>query len=162
MGSHAASEPFVLLDPDSLQPLDLPASTIGAPVCVSAIGLGDTAPAIARMVLIGRSVRPPDPIALSASRDGDGAIALAWVRRSRAGWSWIDGADAPLAEESERYVVTVSTAGGRGRTATVSAPAWTYDAAMQAADRATAPFTFSVAQAGTLAPSLPPATLTIA
>jgi hypothetical protein len=33
---------------------------------------------------------------------------MRWVRRSRAGWSWRDGVDAPLAEEAERYRVTMA------------------------------------------------------
>jgi hypothetical protein len=32
---------------------------------------------------------------------------LQWVRRSRAGWPWTDGVDAPVGEEAERYRVTL-------------------------------------------------------
>lgn len=34
------------------------------------------------------------------------------MRRSRIGWDWIDGVDAPLGEESERYQVTILRAEG--------------------------------------------------
>jgi hypothetical protein len=34
------------------------------------------------------------------------------MRRSRIGWDWIDGVDAPLGEESERYQVTIERAEG--------------------------------------------------
>jgi hypothetical protein len=41
-----------------------------------------------------------------------GSAIVRWVRRSRAGWRWIDGADVPLAEEAERYLVTVTAGDG--------------------------------------------------
>jgi hypothetical protein len=33
---------------------------------------------------------------------------LRWTRRSRAGWRWSDGVEAPLVEETEAYRVTVT------------------------------------------------------
>ena len=34
---------------------------------------------------------------------------LSWTRRSRGGWTWQDGADLPLNEQSEAYAVTYGT-----------------------------------------------------
>ncbi len=44
------------------------------------------------------------------------------MRRSRAGWRWIDGVDAPLAEEAERYRVTITPAGEAARVEETGAP----------------------------------------
>lgn len=41
-----------------------------------------------------------------------GGPTLRWARRSRAGWRWTDGADAPLIEEREAYRID-GAAGGR-------------------------------------------------
>ena len=50
---------------------------------------------------------------------------MRWTRRSRAGWRWIDGVDAPLGEERERYRVTLAS----GREVECDAPAlWVPDA----------------------------------
>ena len=53
---------------------------------------------------------------------GDGGYAAQWIRRSRAGFAWIDGADAPLAEESERYRIELWYSGSRIRLAEVTSP----------------------------------------
>ena len=62
----------------------------------------------------GGSVVPPSPVHLRFASEADGSATVRWTRRSRAGWRWIDGVDAPLAEEIEAYRVTV-TAGGTSR-----------------------------------------------
>ena len=53
---------------------------------------------------------------------------LRWVRRSRAGWRWIDGADAPLAEEAEGYQVTAFAGATPTHAAFVDTPACTLPA----------------------------------
>jgi hypothetical protein len=89
-----------------------------------------------------------------------GDLAIGWVRRSRRGWAWLDGDDAPLAEESECYEVSISGTGFM-RQATVSEPTYVYAAADRAADGASGTLRVEVSQVGTHARSRP-ATLTIA
>lgn len=57
------------------------------------------------------------PVDLRAEIQVDGALSLAWTRRSRLGWSW-PGDEPPLGENSERYRVTVE---GSAATLTVQA-----------------------------------------
>ncbi|MEG3084336.1 phage tail protein [Sphingomonas sp. PB2P12] len=115
-GTEAASMPvagdrFVLLETDAARTIDLPLSVLGRDVRVMASGVGDVTPVEMRCAMRGASVVPPSPTHLTYVRDGEGGATVRWVRRSRAGWRWIDGVDAPLAEESEAYRVTIGAHG---------------------------------------------------
>ncbi len=162
IATHVSGERFVLLDGDALLAYDPPASAIGATLMLMAAGIGDAAPATASLAVRGRAVRPPAPVRLHAAVQADGAVLLGWTRRSRAGWIWIDGADAPLAEESERYRLVLAPSAGVSRTIVTTAPAFAYTAAMRAADGAAvaATITATLVQLGSLAESLPAATAT--
>ena len=91
---------------------------------------------------------------MSVQNKPDGALAIGWVRRSRAGWGWSDGGDAPLAEEAEHYRVTL-TGGGTERVVDVSEP----QLVLSAAERPPGAVAVAIVQQGTLAAS-PPAFLT--
>lgn len=65
-------------DPDELEPLDVQVD--------------------------GRSIAPPAPVHVRT----EGRTRIAWTRRSRSGWRWEDGVDAPLGEEREAYRVTMA------------------------------------------------------
>lgn len=81
---------------------------------------------------------PPAPVHGRVRPDGEGGLAIGWVRRSRIGWTWRDGVETPLGEEVERYGIAVMTGDIAIRTVETVSPAWTYDAAMIAADAAVA------------------------
>ncbi|MBX9814174.1 MAG: hypothetical protein K2X76_05690, partial [Sphingomonas sp.] len=98
-GTQRAGDAFVLLDPDTLVSLPLPLATLGGEVALIASGQGDAAPVRLTVPITGASVLPPAPVHLRL----DAAGLPRWVRRSRAGWRWLDGADVPLGEERERY-----------------------------------------------------------
>lgn len=106
-GTHAIGEPFCLIDGASLQPVALPAWSIGA--TVEAI-----APSGARAstLFTGEAVRPVSPVNLTARLQDSGDLLLGWTRRSRLGFAWVDGIDAPLGESNEQYrlVITSSAA----------------------------------------------------
>lgn len=111
IAGHAIGDRFVLIDLDDLAAIDLPLTATGSTVRMLASGVGDVAgPVAVAIIPSGVSVRPPSPVHLRARVDGDG-LAISWVRRSRAGWRWIDGADAPLAEEVEAYAITIAAPG---------------------------------------------------
>jgi hypothetical protein len=109
IGTAAAGDRFVLLEADAARTVDLPGAAAGQTVRVIASGVGDGAEgAAADAVLTGASVRPPAPVHLRVERRGDTRW-LVWTRRSRAGWRWRDGVDAPLGEERELYRVAVGS-----------------------------------------------------
>src|SRR3546814_7531130 len=65
---------------------------------------------------------PPSPVHVTASLLADGSVNVQWIRRSRQGGGWIDGVDAPLGEESERYRVPLRHLAGSERIVDVSQP----------------------------------------
>lgn len=159
MASHAAGERFVLVDPATLLPFEATIDVIGAKVRVIATGVGDATHAEREMVLTGRALRPPPPAHLSAKRLADGTIRICWVRRSRVGWSWLDGIDTPVGEEFERYRLTVQTGSGPPRTVDLDRADYDYSPAAQIEDGAThlSPIDIAVVQLGALGPSVPAA-----
>ena len=118
---HVAGEPFTLLAPECVTAVTLPASAIGKTLRVLASGVGDAEPAEAWAGVTGASVAPPSPVRLTATPLGDGSTRVGWIRRSRLGWAWRDGGDAPLGEEREAYRVTI-VAGGAARSVVATAP----------------------------------------
>lgn len=106
IGGGAAGDRFVLIEADAVTQRDLPAGTAGsANVLATAVNDADGVEAVAPIT--GVSVVPPAPTHLRAIVQADGNVLLNWTRRSRNGWPWIDGTDAPLGEEAERYRVRI-------------------------------------------------------
>ncbi len=161
IGGHAIGDRFVLIDADTLIPWTLPASMIGQPMRVSASGVGDAVPVDASILFEARAMRPPAPVALSASFASGGSLSVAWTRRSRLGWNWLDSIDVPLGEESERYQVSIIRDGGASLLLTATAPAMIIPAADVAAIGGSGPLSVGVAQVGTTAASLPAAVFTL-
>lgn len=77
---------------------------------------------------------PWSPVHLTGSRNATGDLAIAWIRRTRLGGVWTDGADVPLNEEAERYEVDILNGSVVVRTLSVTSPSATYSAAQQVAD----------------------------
>lgn len=155
MGAQAAGTRFVLIDQAALLAVDLPPGTIGRVVDASASGVGDAAPVPASADVTGRSVAPPAPEHARVAMLGDGGLQIGWMRRSRTGWAWRDGVDAPLGEEREAYRLTITRGDGVVRTIETAIPGWTYPAGALADDRSAGPVSLAVVQIGTLAASVP-------
>lgn len=139
MDSHMAGEAFLLIEEERLaEPLASlgTGGAVGGALRLAAIGLGDVEPVEAMVTISGEALVPPAPVHLTARPDGSGGWTIGWTRRSRSGWRWSNGGDVPLAEESERYAVRVMDGDTVVRAAEAGVPAWTYDAAMVAADGA--------------------------
>jgi hypothetical protein len=101
---------------------------------------------------------PSSPVHGRAITLASGDVAIGWVRRSRLGWAWPDGADAPLGEEAEAYLVRVMANGAVLREWETSAPATTYFASEIAADTlagAPWPLQIEIRQKGTWGMSHP-------
>lgn len=134
----------------ALQPVGLDVAQIGLPFFYRFGGASTDVTAHSVRAHTGTAVgaRPYAPCHLRITRNG-GAVNLTWVRRTRIDGEadWRDGVeDVPLGEASERYAVEVLSAGATLRTVEVTAPAFSYTAAMASADGAIAPYTLRVAQ----------------
>jgi len=94
---------------------------------------------------------------LRVSRNAAGDVHAKWVRRSRAGWGWLDDIDAPLGESSERYRITFESQAGsvvlETKVAEVTIPS------SQVAALEPGPVNFSVVQVGDYAGSRPATTI---
>lgn len=157
IGTQRVGDRFVLLSADSLAVLDLPGTSIGSDAAILAQGAGDAPEGVtARAPIRGVAMMPPAPVHLTAQVQADGSTLVQWVRRSRIGWEWNDGVDAPLGEERERYLLEWLDAEGRERREEIFAPA----ALLRPADRR-APRVVRIRQIGANGLSAP-ATLTLA
>jgi len=120
---HRVGEDFALLEPDTIGSIDVGIERVGHRVRVLATGIGDgAAPAPAAVTVSGASILPPSPVRLAVQALSGGAWRVSWTRRSRPGWGWPDGVDAPLAEEAERYEVTTTDPAGVRSTVAVNSP----------------------------------------
>jgi putative tail protein len=153
--THEAGEAFVMIEPDRLAALEAPAAVLGGEARLVGSGIGDGPEgAEAIRAVTGEAMRPPAPVHLAAEALAGGDLAIRWVRRSRNGWAWLGGADAPLGEESERYRLTLAAAGFE-RNVELTEPGYVYTSAQQLEDGPAEPLTVRVVQVGTLAASRP-------
>ncbi|HEX7781170.1 MAG TPA: hypothetical protein VF509_00015, partial [Sphingobium sp.] len=151
MAGHAAGEALLMIDQDRLAVVPDEAVHAGATLSMLAIGIGDSVPATAEIVVTGEALIPLPPVHLAQEGDGAGGVLVRWTRRSRVGWRWLDGVDAPLGEESERYAVRVLDGDVVVRSAETTVPTWAYDAAMASADAIAGhagPLTVEIRQVG--------------
>lgn len=79
-------------------------------------------------------LRPLAPVHVRSSRNASGDVAVSWIRRTRISGDGWDGADVPLGEESERYVLDVLGGSSILRSIETTTPSATITAAMQTAD----------------------------
>jgi hypothetical protein len=150
--AHVAGEPFLMIEEERLAPVPAEAVHVGARLEMLAIGIGDAVPADAELDVTGEALLPLPPVHLAAEPDGLGGRTIRWIRRSRAGWRWSDGVDAPLGEERERYELRLLDGSAVVRSVGVETAAWTYTAAMAAEDGAAGhpgPLTVEIRQVGT-------------
>ncbi|MEG3089132.1 GTA baseplate fiber-binding domain-containing protein [Sphingomonas sp. PB4P5] len=157
IGMQMPGDRFALIEAAAASGIDLPLASIGSVATVLASSVGDVAgPVMLATTVAGRPVLPPAPVHLVATLLAGGDMRLDWVRRSRAGWRWIDGADSPLGEEREAYRVTLLPTAGAVRTIETLVAA----VIIPASDRAGGPVTVQVRQAGAHGES-PPAEIVL-
>lgn len=143
----AAGSPVVMLD-DAVSPAGLKPGETGLTLNWR-IGPSGEAFGDAHMVTVAaaggaRALTPLSPGHLRCAVAGADRR-FSWIRRSRIDADSWDGADVPLGEEAELYRIEIAGAGGPVvRSATVSAPLWTYAATDFAADFPVPPGAFDV------------------
>lgn len=151
VGAHLPGERFVLLD-TRVRLLD--ATLVGTVpgTEIVAAGRGDDDPVRSAIGLRGMTLRPLSPVHPRSNEQPGGSLHLTWTRRSRGGWQWLDGVDAPLREEFERYLVTYGPLDAPVSAWTVTTPEIDLDAAAVAQLRTALPGgAFHVRQQGSFA-----------
>ncbi|QHQ34562.1 baseplate multidomain protein megatron [Algicella marina] len=140
---------FVLLDGSATQP-DLPLSARDLPrhyrIGPAHLPYDNGAYLHGVYTFEGVGLRPYSPVHLKADRDGDGAINMTWVRRTRIDGDGWRAADVPLGEAYERYHVRVLNGSEVLREFEPSTTAAVYSAAQQAVDSAPTIIGIEVAQ----------------
>ncbi|TFF20569.1 hypothetical protein E3C22_16825 [Jiella endophytica] len=125
---------FALLDGSS-EALSVTAGEIGRVLDYRVQPLGRSrsdAAVVSQSHAIGaRSVRPLSPVHLSADFAGDGAISLAWIRRTRIGGDNWAANEVPLGEEAERYRVEIGDGAGSNLTVETVEPRYNLSTAAQ-------------------------------
>ncbi|MBC7519960.1 MAG: hypothetical protein H7268_02530 [Sandarakinorhabdus sp.] len=123
--NHRIDERFVLLDLSAMISIDLPTDLLGREVRVRAMGVDDEATTPVQFSYAAHSLKPLAPVDLKLSPVVGGVLAT-WSRRSRDGYAWLDGIDAPLAEASEAYQVAIAIDGEWIETVSVASPTLLY------------------------------------
>ena len=146
--THLPDELFCLLAGSSLRSVSIPPWARG-----SVISVADRNGSSASLNFAGESVRPLQPVNLSASFGTDGSLSLCWTRRSRNGFAWLDEVDVPVGESREQYLVSII-----GAAADLEVSAGQASAIVAAGDLAplgSGPATVEVRQVGDWAASRP-------
>lgn len=139
ISSHAAGERVLLLTPATLMRIAQVSADIGQTRLYKAVTSGAQLSSATAQSFTndGAALKPYAPVHVGGGREADGALLIAWLRRSRLSGEWRDGVDVPLSEVSESYEVEIYSAGFAALVRTIAglnAPAATYSAAQQSAD----------------------------
>lgn len=110
IGAHRTGESFILLNGTgtALDPLMAGNSPQNK---VVAIGVADTQPVASIIGMHGIGTRPLSPVHARWTRTADGSFRLAWTRRARGAWLWLDGVETPLIEQTEAYEINFDANG---------------------------------------------------
>lgn len=100
---HSSGEVFCRIKTAGLQSVMLPGWSIGATVAATVTGGNG-----ASIGFGAEGLRPPSPVNLAAEHLSSGDLMIRWTRRSRQGFAWVDGTDAPLGEAREQYSVAIT------------------------------------------------------
>lgn len=145
---HHTGDRFILLDPLPAARVEPALGLLGQTLRHKALSPQEELGAVAAqsMVFEATALRPLSPVHLVKRMQTNGDTLCQWTRRSRAGFDWLDGIDAPLAEESEQYQVSIMANGLVLRSVTVTSPSYLYPAAQRLADQAAGSLILSVRQ----------------
>jgi hypothetical protein len=109
MANHTIGETVAFLSALSFVRVQNSISDINVTRSYQIIGAGRSvigAP-VTPFVNTGASLKPWQPVHISATRDGSGNITITFYRRTRINGEWKDFVDVPLGELEERYEVDI-------------------------------------------------------
>lgn len=109
----AAGQTFILLASGDLASQGVAVSDLGTGALYKIVAPGAAIADVAAQSVQfeGRALKPIAPVFLQAQQTVDGDVAVSWVRCSRTGFGWVDGADAPVGEDALAFRVTYQAAG---------------------------------------------------
>lgn len=137
ISQHSVGDAFVFLESASLAAVPTNLGHIGQSRAYRAVGPLESLENTSSNVFTfkGVNLRPLSPVHVLAQKQPSGDVRVEWVRRSRLGAEWIDGADAPLGEEVEAYELEVLAPDGSVlRQVNLGAPNYVYTLAQQQSD----------------------------
>ena len=114
IAGHAAIEDFILLDGGAMLEIGSAFTASFTPIVVFALGRDDMIPVSATHPSPGLALRPWSPVHPQWDFLESGALEIGWTRRSRAGMTWADHVEVPVAEEAEKYQVELSAPAASG------------------------------------------------
>lgn len=133
---HAVGERFVALNPGSVAAIETALGSLDITYHYKPVSTNNTLAETATQTFAysGADLRPFSPVHPKGQRNESGDLTITWLRRTRVGGEWRDGADVPLSEESEHYEIDILDGGVVVRTLTTSSPQAVYTADEQIAD----------------------------
>jgi len=139
--THQVGDAVVLLDANKLVWLDDDLNQLGSESTFKTVSSGASIESVSRVSTfswLGENLKPISPVYVNGSRHPTTRDwSLSWIRRTRIGWQWRNGADAALGEIYQGYVVNVYTNSSFSevkRSWTVTTTSTTYSSANQVAD----------------------------
>lgn len=137
MDEHVENEPIVLIQPNTTYKITDDLSNIGRTFEYAGVTLNatDNSAPKSNWTQTGGLITPLSPVDLTAQRETNGDLSLAWVRRARLNAEWLDNIDVPLDEPTEEYDVELYQGADLLRTVRViGANNYTYTLADQTTD----------------------------
>jgi Putative phage tail protein len=109
--AHSALTDVLLIEAESLFPLDAVPTPVEATVTIAALGISDSEPVAQSIVVEGSAIRPRKPVHGVIEKLESGDIQLRWQRRDRLVHGWVDGTDIPNSEGVTDFEVQLFVAG---------------------------------------------------
>lgn len=109
--AHPVLTDVLLIEPESLFPLDAVPTPVDATVTIAALGISDAMPIERSIAVKGHAIRPRKPVHGEIEKLDSGDIQLRWQRRDRLVHGWVDGTDIPNSEGPTDFEVQLFVAG---------------------------------------------------
>lgn len=136
MTTHTSADTFVLLDPSRLSIMTDQIGDIDTRRFFKAVSYGQTLSGATGKAFTNTAanLKPLSVAQLSGNKQASGQFNFSWVRRTRLGGDWKNGADVPLGEAYEKYYVEICDSNWNAKDSFYTfTPSATYTVAQQTA-----------------------------